>query len=433
MTTKPITLVSSPDRKAFGPRLFVWLSAFFFAAFLLWAAVSPLDIVSTASGEVIPSTKVKSIQHLEGGIVGDILVQEGDRVAAGQELIILEETAQGSTVEELDVRLASLQSDVVRLKAEEKGEAVPVFGEDFEKAQPKLVAEAKRLFSGRRERLEGEKAAKRESVIQREQDVREIKARIKNNKTSLELVREQVAISEELLKDSLTTKYKHLSFLKEESQLKSKLEEDKAALSRAQSELAEAREKLKSLDKAFRAKAGEELKDAARELEELSRRRVKFSDTLSRTVIRSPVEGVIKTLYIVTKGGVIQPGQVVLDIVPVEDRLVVETHLPVADRGYVREGQVALVGLASRDAGRYGKIKGKVVHVSPDTISVQGQGAFYAVRIETDEDSFSGGGFTYDLVPGMLVTAHIHTGKRTVLGYILSPFTASMDGAFLER
>jgi adhesin transport system membrane fusion protein len=160
---------------------------------------------------------------------------------------------------------------------------------------------------------------------------------------------------------------------------------------------------------------------------------LKFSDTLSRTVMRSPVEGVIKTLYIVTKGGVIQPGQIVLDIVPVEDRLVVETHLPVADRGYVCEGQDALVGLASRDAGRYGKIKGKVVNVSPDTISIEGRGAFYAVRIETAQDSFSGGGFTYRLVPGMLVTAHIHTGKRTVLQYLLSPFLNSMDGAFLER
>jgi adhesin transport system membrane fusion protein len=233
------------------------MSSACFIAFVIWAAVSPLDIVSTASGEVIPSTKVKSIQHLEGGIVGEILIREGQRVAVGQELITLEETAQGSNVEELDVRLASLRADVTRLKAEEKGKAVPVFGEDFEKKQPKLAAEAKRLFKTRRERLEGEKAAKRESVIQREQDVREIKARIKNAKTSLRLVQEQVAISEELLKDSLTTKYKHLSFLKEESQLKSKLEEDRAALSRAESELVEAGEKLKSLDKAFRAKAGE--------------------------------------------------------------------------------------------------------------------------------------------------------------------------------
>jgi adhesin transport system membrane fusion protein len=159
----------------------------------------------------------------------------------------------------------------------------------------------------------------------------------------------------------------------------------------------------------------------------------KYSDTLRRTVIRSPVRGLVKTLHIVTIGGVVKSGEPIVDIVPVEDRLVVEAHLPIQDIGYVQTGQDAVVKLASRDAGRFGKLDGKVVHVSPDTFTTPEGATFYSVRIETSEDSFVRGDFKYKLIPGMLVTAYIHTGQRTVLDYLLDPFLDSMDQAMKER
>lgn len=427
--------MEQPDapRTGLGPRLYLWICALLCVVFVIWAAVMRLDIVSTAQGEVIPSTKIKSVQHLEGGIVRDILVREGSRVEPGQPLVVLEETAQGSTVEELAVRISSLTAEAARLTAQAEGLDQPVFPEDLVEHNPELVQQALDLFNVSRQRLQSELSGQRENVVQRQQDIREIETRLRYTREELENVQKQIALSAELLEEGLTTEFKHNQLLRDETKLKGKIGEDITALPRARSSLVESQSKLRSLDQSFREEARNKLEDVSRELEEMKQRLRKYSDTLKRTVIRSPVQGLIKTLYIVTIGGVVKPGEVIVDIVPIEDRLVIEAHLPIQDIGYVQSGQDAVVKLASRDAGRFGKLDGKVVHVSPDTFTTPEGATFYSVRIETEEDSFARGEFEYKLIPGMLVTAYIHTGQRTVLDYLLDPFLDSMDQALKER
>lgn len=414
-------------------RLFLWLTVLLIVTSLAWAAVGPLDIVSTASGEVIPSSKVKSVQHLEGGIIRDILVREGDVVATGQPLVELEETFSGASVEELEVRMTALTAEIARLNALAYGQPEPEFPEGFVQAHPDLAARNRELFESSASRLDSEVAAQRENIIQRQQDIVEIEARLRNNQESLRLVREQIKISQELLNDQLTTMYKHLAFQREESQLVSRIEQDRAALPRARSSLTEARERMKKIENAFREQAREDLMKRRQELEEFSQRMRRFEDSLKRTVIRSPVDGVVKRLHFVTVGGVVQAGDTIVDIVPSTDRLVVEAHLPISDIGYVLVGQRALVRLASRDAARFGKLEGKVQHVSPDTFTTPEGRTYYSVRIVTDGDSFRHGDFEYKLVPGMIVLASIHTGTRTVLEYLLDPFIGSIGQALQER
>lgn len=437
MTQTPVQPDQAADsaarRSERAARSFLWLCVAGAVVFVLWAAIFRLDIVSMAQGEVIPSTKVKSVQHLEGGIIREILAREGDAVKQGQPLVILEETSTGASVEEIAIRTTSLTAEVARLDAQARMLDAPVFPEGFATAHPQLARQATTLFEASRQRLESELAEQRENIIQREQDVKEIRARLRNNRQSLTLVREQVALSEELLRDNLTTRYKHLAYLREQSELVSRIEQDRAALPRAQSSLAEARERLVRLERAYREEAQEDLRKARQELEEFSQRLKKFRDSLRRTVIRSPVEGVVKTLHVVTRGGVVRPGMTLVDIVPSSDRLVVEAHLPISDIGYVQEGQSAIVRLASADAARFGKLDGRVVHVSPDTFTTPEGQTFYSVRIETEGDGFSHGDFQYRLIPGMLVMAYIHTGQRTVLEYLTDPFLGAMGQAMQER
>ena len=414
-------------------RTFVWSCLGLVAALVVWAAVGELDVVSTAMGLVIPSTKVKTVQHLEGGIIRDILVREGDKVAAGQPMVILEETASGSSVEELDVRINTLTADVARLEAEAEGLPEPAFPEDLREHQPELVAQVMDLFRSSRSRLDNELAEQRENVTQRTQDIIEIEARLQSARRNLQLVREQIGISEELLKDQLTSRYQHLSFLKEETKLKSLIQEDTAALTRARSSLTEARTKLDRLRDEFRERARQNLQKARQDLDEFTQRMRKLTDSLQRTTIRSPVQGIIKKLYFVTNGGVVRPGDPIVDVVPSSDRLVVEAHLPIGDIGYVQPGQKAVVKLASQEAGRFGQIDGEVLHVSPDAFTTPEGRTFYSVRIVTSRGFFRRGEFEYDLIPGMQVIAYIHTGKRTVLGYLLDPFLDSMDQALQER
>jgi len=414
-------------------RVLLWLTVAFIVLFLLWAAVGKLDIVSTAAGEVIPSTKVKSVQHLEGGIIRAINVREGDLVQAGQSLVELEETFSGASVEELGVRMTSLVAEVARLDALSRGLEAPEFPEELAREHPELVARNLELFDTSVSRLHSQLAGLNENVVQRRQDIVEVEARLRNNQEGLRLVREQIKLSDELLKEQLTTLYKHLAFKREESQLVSAIEQDRAVLPRVQSSLVEAREKLKNAETSFRETAREELLKKRQELEEFTQRMRKFEDSLQRTVVRSPVDGVVKKLHFVTVGGVIQAGETLVDVVPSSDRLVVEAHLPISDIGYVQPGQRAMVRLASHDSSRFGRLEGQVVHVSPDTFVTPEGATYYSVRIETQGDSFRHGSFEYRLTPGMLVVAAIHTGQRTVLEYLLDPFLGSMSEAMQER
>jgi adhesin transport system membrane fusion protein len=445
-------------------KIFFYLCVGFCVSFFLWASVCSLDIVSNAIGEVIPSSKVKRIQHLEGGIVQAINVREGERVKAGQPLIELEATASDSTVEEINVRINSLTSEISRLEAESRwfetpdgngtsennatvkaGGGTPVrvtvdpnsvepdFSPELEAQFPELISQAKALYQARRDRFLNELNAQREKIKQREQDIKEIEVRMRNSRQSLKYVREQIKISEDLLKDKLTSRYKHLGFLKEESNLLSKIQEDTAALSRSRSALAAAEDALEQIYNSYHEEVQESLRKARREVMEFSQRLRKTSDSLERTVIRAPGDGIVKSIYVRGVGEVVQPGMTVLDIVPAGDKLVVEAHLALGDIGYVQPGQPATVRLPTGDARMFGSLDGVVTTISPDAITVPEEGTFYKVLVETESDRFERGGRRYQLYPGMRLLVGIKTGERTVMEYLLYPYFDTLYHGFHER
>ena len=413
--------------------LFLGLCVVMCVSFFIWASVGKLDIVSMATGEVIPSTQVKSIQHLEGGIVRKIAVREGDHVKKGQALIILEPTASGADVGELQVRLNSLRVTISTLEAEAKGIKKPVFPKDLANSQPLLLKQALEQFEKRKKQKQSDVTSFKEVVLQRRQNIKETSARLKNQKRSLSLLKEQVKISEDLFKDAITSRYTHLTLLRDLSRVQGKIDEDIAALQRNKSALNEAQAKLENIQNEHAVETGKNLEEARLNYNELLQRIQKFKDNLKRTVLRAPVNGVVKTLYVVTVGGVLKPGFTVVDIVPAGDRLIIEAKLQTQDIGYVQKGQQALVMLASADAMRFGNLKGTVVRVSPDTLVSEEGMPYYKVRIETESDHFRRGNLKYQLFPGMQVMTNIQTGKRTVLEYILDPFLRSFNEARLER
>jgi adhesin transport system membrane fusion protein len=450
-------------------RIFFYLCVGFCVSFFLWASFSPLDIVSDAVGEVIPSSRVKRIQHLEGGIVRKIAVREGDMVEVGQPLIELESTASDSTVEELNIRICSLEAEIARLEAESRwfetpggdgpqaaeanatrpeppadadGQAllrIDPYSVNIEFPQrllaesPGMADQARQLYEARRDRFVNDLGAQREKIKQREQDVQEIFVRIRNQKQSLAYVREQIAISEDLLRDKLTSRYKHLGFLKEESNLVSRIQEDDAALARARSALVAARDSLEQIFNAFREEVQETLRKSRRELLEFSQRLRKMSDSLERTVIRSPANGIVKSIYIMGEGEVVQPGMTVLDIVPAGDKLIIEAHLALGDIGYVQLGQSATVRLATGDARMFGNLEGTVTGISPDAITKEDVGTYYKVLVETSSDRFEKDGRRYQLYPGMRVLVGIKTGERTVMEYLAYPYFDTLYHGLRER
>jgi len=423
----------SDSEAGFNTHLFLGLCVVSCLAFFGWASVATLDIVSMANGEVIPSSQVKNVQHLEGGIVREISIAEGDYVKQGQQLIVLESMQTGADVGEIQVRLLSLRAEIARLEAEVSGAEAPTFGSDLIANSPRMVKQTLVRFYSRKKSQQNRIASQAQAIVQRSQEINEINARIRNQRNSLKLMEEQIAISDELLKEDLTNRYNHLDLLKEASNIRGRIEEDASAIKRAKSALKEAESNMEGIHTSFMEEAGKELEDARLSFNELSQREQKFEDNLARTILRSPVDGVIKTLHVTSVGGVLRPGEVVVDVVPVDDRLIIEAQLPTQDIGYVQAGQEVMIKLTSSDAQRFGGLAGTVTTVSPDTLVTDEGRPYYKVRIETVSDRFQHGALQYRLFPGMQVIASIHTGERTVLEYIGGPFVNSMSGAMSER
>lgn len=410
-----------------------WVSALMIVGFSIWASISTLDIVSIAEGEVIPSSQVKTVQHLEGGIVREIKVSEGQEVKTDQPLIVLEPTVSSADVSELRVRLRSLETDIAQFEALLDDAEAPSFSDELVQNFPNLVEQATRRFETRRNRQVDEVRKQEQAILQSEQGITEIAKRIAGGRESLSLVSQQVEMSDELLRQNLANRFRHLDLLKEARQLENQINADIAALARAKTALSQAEAELNAIKSAFADDTQRSLEEARLQSRELTQRIKKFEDSLARTVVRSPVDGIVKTLSVATVGGVIRSGDTIAEIVPVDDKLIIEAKLPTQDIGYVAVGQPATVKLTSSDAIRFGNLTGSVVDVSPDTLVTPEGMPFYRVRVELVSNVFENGALRYELFPGMQVVTSIQTGERTVLAYILDPLRNSMSDAFQER
>ncbi|MBI1205750.1 MAG: HlyD family type I secretion periplasmic adaptor subunit [Azospirillum sp.] len=433
MTSTVTVGADGPSLRQRNDRRFLATAVLVLTGFALWAGLAPLDVVSNAEGEVVPASRVKALQHLEGGIVAAILVEEGQQVARGQPLIRLDPLRAQTEVAELDKRLLSLGIDAARLTAEAEGTETLVLPAVLERAAPQIAAAAHDTFETRRKRLNHELASQENLIAQRRSELRELGLRLVNNRKSLELLASQVAISANLLRGDLTSRMAHLDLLRQDQNFRTLIDADQAAQPRAEAALREATERLGTIRESFVEQARKELAGAREQLGELSQRALKFRNVEERTVLRAPVDGIVKTLAVATEGGVIQPGQTVAEIVPLEDRLVIDAQLPIQDIGYVHAGQDVRIALKTPEAAAFGHIDGRVLTVSPDSIAVAGKYAFYKVRIETRQTAFGSGERRYSLYPGMQVLCSIRLGSRTVAEYLLSPWFRSLRFAFQER
>lgn len=413
--------------------IFLFTLILMVTAFFIWAAMGELDVVSRAQGEVVPSTRVKTIQHLEGGIIGKILVKEGEIVKKGLPLVILKSTASTADVAEQIIRMRSLEIKIRRLDAEIRGKKSLDFTGEMRRDEPELTQRAVEIFNTRRVRFNSQIKVQEELINQYRFQTEEIKARLAGTTHVRTFIEEQTAISEKLLKQSLSNRMNHIDLLKQLADLKFKQKVDKAGMKRVESAIKEAENRLEVVKSTFLEEAYDDFREAKRTLDILKERIHKDEDSLKRTILRSPVDGTVKSLFVATIGGILPPGGAVADIVPAEDRLIIEARLPIGDIGYVQIGQEVMIRLASFNASRLGQIKGKVSHISPDSIIQKEESPFYKIKITTSLNYFGTSETPYHLYPGVLVQCSIVTGSRTVLEYLIEPFMMSLNTALLER
>jgi len=413
-------------------RIFAWPVMTLLVVVFSWAFFAELDEVAVATGEVIPQGKIKVIQHLEGGIVEELFVAEGDTVKEGDPLLQLDLASTGSNLEELQVRLDSQFLVRARLVAEAEG-GKPAFPKDSADRQPTLVSAQRLAFEARKKELTLTLRVLQEQVKQRVLEIQELSARQKAAKRNYKLATERLKLSKSLLAEGLTPKIEHLELEAEVESLDGEVRSLGPALPRAQAAAEESKQRLKEGEIRFRREAREELGKTEQEITRLKELLNRVTEQGSRAEIKSPIDGVVKNLRYNTIGGVIKPGEPILEIVPTGENLVIQSRLNPTDRGYVTEGQRALVKISTYDFARYGGLEGTVIQLAPDTTIDENGQPYFRVIVQTDKNYLGEEEGSLPIVPGMQATVDIHTGKKTVMDYLIRPVLKLRHEAFRER
>ena len=399
-------IVKKENRFFFLMSFFIFFIVALISSFFYYITTTNLNIVAETEGMVIPSSKVKTIQHLEGGIIKKIYVNAGDIVKRNETLLELEPVKSLSDFSELEKRLITLSINITRLRAESEFKQI-VFDKKLENQNAKLVEDSKKLFAVRQNKYFN--------------SLKEQKNILKNEKQTLALLEEQIQISKSLLEEQLTNRLTHLDLLKEKSAIISKKEK---AIS-----------KIKSLKENYLTETRTLLLEEITEYDELMERKKRLQDNLNRTLIKAPEEGIIKQRFIDTVGGVIKEGDPLFDIVPIKDKLVILSRLSVDQIGYIEKNQEVMVKLSGKNNTIYKPIDGKVINISPDAIYNDdiNQEPYFEIKIETLNNFFENDRDKYFMYPGTQVIALIRIGSRTIANYLLEPIFSKIIVALSEK
>jgi adhesin transport system membrane fusion protein len=419
-------------RRAPGWRVVAGLIAALLASGIGWSTVAELDEVSVAAGEVVPQSKVKVVQHLEGGIITNIYVQEGAVVKAGEPLLQLDLAQTAMNKEELEVRLDGLLLSKARQEAEATG-AELVLPPEIAARRPDLAASEREAFEARREELATQLSVLDQQVRQRQLEIREVEARQSTLSKSESLARQKLAMSAELLRDNLTPKLDHLKLRSELEEIQGEKAVLEQILPRVEAALIEAEQRVAEATLRFRREARDLLSETEISLARTREILRQATDQELRTEIRSPIDGVVKNVRYSTLGGVVKGGEPIMDLVPTGDTLIIEARLNAVDRGYVRVGQDATVKVSTYDFARYGGLEGKVTLVAPDSTQPENAPPYFRVLVETEKDYLGDQPGDFAITPGMQATVDIHTGTRSVLDYLIRPVLKLKHEAFRER
>lgn len=400
--------------------------------FLLWSAFADLDEVAIAPGEVVPQGRVKTIQHLEGGIIDELLVRDGDTVREGTPLVQLDLAGTVTNIEELQVRRDGLLIRKARLEAEANSTSLTLPA-DLTPGMDSIIEAERKAYEARLKELNSTRAVLEGQAVQRGQDVREVEARLNAVRTNLGLARQRLTMSADLLRDKLQSPMDHLQIESEVESFEGEIAALTEALPRAQAAMNEALERVQELNLRFAREAREELGETEMGIARTRELLATADDQQTRTTIRSPITGVIKNMRYTTIGGVVRPGEPILDIVPSEDTLVVEARLNPMDRGFVQEGQDATIKIDTFDFVRYGGIEGEVISVAPDSTMPENAAPYFKVVIKTAQPWLGNEEDGFVISPGMGATVDIHTGTKSVMDYLIRPVLKLKHESFRER
>ncbi len=439
-------LLNTPN----SARLMLWVMVLFFVAAIGWASWAQIDQVTVGQGKVIPSSQIQVVQNLEGGLVKEILVKEGQLVKKGQQLLLIDDTRFRSDYREREQQVANLTASVLQLSASINSVAVNrdfdiqdweksvvldygklTFPPVLEETQPQLTQRQKAEYREDLDNLRNQLSVIDQQVEQKQQDLVEIEARVRNLRQSYQYAKKELDITQPLADEGVVPRIELLKLQRQVNDTRREMTSSELKIPVIKSAIKESM--LNRIDVAlkFRSEQQEKLNNAQDQLSALVESAVGLEDRVNRTVVVSPVTGKIKTLNVNTVGGVIQPGMDIVEIVPTEDTLLVEAKIAPKDIAFLRPNLNAIVKFTAYDFTKYGGLVGELEHISADTTQDEEGNSFYIVRVRTEKTSF-GQDTDLPIIPGMTASVDIITGKRTVLEYLLKPILSAKTNALKE-
>jgi adhesin transport system membrane fusion protein len=396
---------------------------------LVWAALAHVDEVTRGEARVIPSRQLQVVQSLDGGVVAEILVKEGQVVEAGQLLLRVDETRATAGVRESEAQGVALRARQARLRALAEGSAFqPPQATDDEGRR--AIEEERRLYEARQSELSTLLSINRQQLAQREEELREAQARRSAAQRALELSQQELAQTRPLLATGAVSSMEILRLEREVSRARGDFEQSGAQIARVQAAIGEAQRKTKETELTFRNEARRDLAEVSGKLNALTEGAVALADKVDKARVTSPVRGRVQRLLANTVGGVVQPGKDIVEIVPLDDTLVLEARIAPKDIAFIRPGQSATVKFSAYDYSIYGGLDAVVDNISPDTTVDERGNAFYLVRVHTTRPGF---GEKLPIIPGMTAELDVLTGNKSVLSYLLKPVLKIRSHALRER
>lgn len=423
-----------------GPIAFgVWVLIFTFGFFGIWSVTAKLDSAAIARGMVVLDDNRKTIQHLEGGIIEEIPVKEGQAVKAGDVLLKLNTTNAKARLELVQAQLFSARAAEARLIAERDDLTDIPFNEEVLKAAEEnpeirsIVESQRRLFSARQGALKGQIDIFNQRIAQFGDQITGLEAQEKAVRSQLALINEEVGVVQQLLKNGNANRPRLLALQRNAAELSGNQGEYLSLISKARQSITESQLNISNAKNDFLNKTVAELKETQVQLADLEERRRAMKDVMERTDILAPQSGIVTDLQYHTKGGVIAPGAKIMDIIPQDDKLIIEAHVRPQDIDIVRPELPARVRLTAFKSRNTPLLKGEVIQVSPDRFTDQRTNeAFYKARIMVDQKQLHSLKHV-ELYPGMPADVLIVTGSRTFMSYLTSPLTDVFVNAFREQ
>jgi adhesin transport system membrane fusion protein len=412
------------------PRIFVWSVAGLLLFCLLWASFAQVDEVARGEGKVVPSFQNQHIQSLDGGVVEQILVREGQMVTKNQLLLRIDSVRAQSSLRENQAQYLALSAKAARLKAL-ANDAGLEFDEELRRLAPEAVRQESVLYLSRRQELEANLSMARQQRAQRTQELNEVRARHAQALQGYALAQQELQMTSPLKQSGAVSDVDLMRLQREVARTRGERDMSAAQIVRLQAAINEASRKIQEVGLVFHNQARNELSDVMARINGLSAGSEALHDRVRLTEVRAPVPGEIKRLYLNTVGSVVHPGKDILELVPAEDSLLLEARISPRDIAFLHPGQKARLRFSAYDFTIYGAMEGEVLAIGGDTVVDEKGQAYYIVKIRTDNPAQ--GGKNWRIIPGMVAQVDIMTGKKSVLSYLLKPVLRAKAQALSER